>query len=310
MALKTCHTPRFPETEKHAPVMQAKIIDGKRIAGELTDRIAAAVTTRQERGLRPPGLAVILLGEDPASRVYVDRKRQDCEKAGFLSCSHDLPASTTEEQLLALIDNLNNDPEIDGILVQLPIPDHINSMHVIERIRPDKDVDGFHPCNIGRLCQRNPMLRPCTPKGIMTLLESTGECLRGKKSTIVGASNIVGRPMMLELLLAGSTTTTAHRFTRNLASEVASADIVVVGVGKPGLVKGEWIKPGSIVIDVGINRLESGKLVGDVEFAAASERAAWITPVPGGVGPMTVATLLENTLYAAEHLHKEPLIKS
>ena len=285
--------------------MQAKIIDGKRIADGITDRIAAAVKTRQEHGLRTPGLAVILLGEDPASRVYVGKKRRDCEKVGFLSRSYDLPTATTEEQLLTLIDNLNNDPEIDGILVQLPLPAHINSTHVIERIRPDKDVDGFHPYNIGRLCQRNPMLRPCTPKGVMTLLESTGECLRGKKSTIVGASNIVGRPMMLELLLAGSTPTIAHRFTEDLASEVASADIVVVGVGKPGLVKGEWIKPGSIIIDVGINRLESGKLVGDVEFEAAAERASWITPVPGGVGPMTVATLLENTLYAAEHLHPD-----
>ena len=285
--------------------MHAKIIDGKRIADGITDRIAAAVKTRQEQGFRTPGLAVILLGEDPASRVYVGKKRRDCEKVGFLSRSYDLPTATTEDQLLTLIDNLNNDLEIDGILVQLPLPSHINSTHVIERIRPDKDVDGFHPYNIGRLCQRNPMLRPCTPKGVMTLLESTGECLRGKKSTIVGASNIVGRPMMLELLLAGSTTTTAHRFTENLASEVASADIVVVGVGKPGLVKGEWIKPGCIVIDVGINRLESGKLVGDVEFEAAAERASWITPVPGGVGPMTVATLLENTLYAAEHLHPD-----
>lgn len=283
--------------------MHAKIIDGKRIANEITDRLATTVKTRQAQGFRTPGLAVILLGEDHASRLYVGKKRRDCEKVGFLSHSYDLSATTTQDQLLTLIDSLNNDPEIDGILVQLPLPPHIESASVIERIRPDKDVDGFHPYNIGRLCQRNPMLRPCTPKGIITLLESTGACLLGKKATIVGASNIVGRPMTLELLLAGCTTTTTHRHTTDLATEVAQADILVVGAGKPRLVKGDWIKPGSIVIDVGINRLDSGKLVGDVEFEAAAERAAWITPVPGGVGPMTVASLLENTLFAATHLH-------
>lgn len=285
--------------------MHAKIIDGKHIAQGITDRIAIAVKTREDQGLRAPGLAVILLGEDPASTVYVGNKRQACEKAGFISRSYNRSATTTQNQLLTLIDNLNNDPDIDGILVQLPLPTHIESIDVIERIRPDKDVDGFHPYNIGRLCQRKPILRPCTPKGIMTLLESTGECLCGKKATIVGASNIVGRPMTLELLLAGCTTTTTHRHTTDLATEVAQADILVVGAGKPKLVKGDWIKRGSIVIDVGINRLDSGKLVGDVEFEAASERASWITPVPGGVGPMTVATLLENTLFAADHLHPD-----
>ncbi|MCK5894671.1 MAG: bifunctional methylenetetrahydrofolate dehydrogenase/methenyltetrahydrofolate cyclohydrolase FolD [Endozoicomonadaceae bacterium] len=285
--------------------MHAKIIDGKQIAQGITDRIAVTVKTREDQGLRAPGLAVILLGEDPASSVYVGNKQRACEKARFISRAYNLSATTTQEQLLTLIDHLNNDPDIDGILVQLPLPPHIESTSVIERIRPDKDVDGFHPYNIGRLCQRNPILRPCTPKGIMTLLESTGEPLRGKKATIVGASNIVGRPMTLELLLAGCTTTTTHRHTADLAAEVAQADILVVGAGKPKLVKGDWIKHGSIVIDVGINRLNNGKLVGDVEFEVASERASWITPVPGGVGPMTVATLLENTLFATEHLHQD-----
>ena len=284
--------------------MTAKIIDGKAIALQLTDRIAEQVKERTARGLRAPGLAVILIGEDPASTVYVAKKRKDCERAGFKSISHDLPNTTSEQQLLELIDGLNNNPAIDGILVQLPLPEHINCDLVIERIRPDKDVDGFHPYNIGRLVQRIPLLRPCTPKGVMTLLESTGQPIRGKNAVVVGASNIVGRPMTMELLLAGCTTTTAHRFTENLAAEVGRADILVVGAGKPGLVKGEWIKSGAIVIDIGINRMTDGRLVGDIEFDSAKQRAAWITPVPGGVGPMTVATLLENTLYAATHLHE------
>ena len=283
--------------------MTATTIDGKTIAKSLTDNIAEQVRVRTGQGLRAPGLAVILIGDDPASKVYVGKKRKDCERAGFLSVSHDLPADTSESTLLSLIDSLNDDPTIDGILVQLPLPEHINTDLVIERIRPDKDVDGFHPYNIGRLVQRIPLLRPCTPKGVMTLLESTGEPIRGKNAVIVGASNIVGRPMTMELLLAGCTTTTAHRFTQNLDEVVAKADILVVGVGKPGLIKGEWVKPGAIVIDIGINRMDDGRLVGDIEFDTASQRAGWITPVPGGVGPMTVATLLENTLYAAEHLH-------
>ena len=283
--------------------MTARIIDGKAIATRLTDSIAERVKARTAKGLRAPGLAVILIGDDPASKVYVGKKRQDCERIGFKSISHDLPPSTSEQLLLELIDSLNNDPDIDGILVQLPLPEHINTDLVIERIRPDKDVDGFHPYNIGRLVQRIPLLRPCTPKGVMTLLESTGQPIRGKIAVIVGASNIVGRPMTMELLLAGCTTATSHRFTENLAAEVGRADILVVGVGKPGLVKGEWIKPGAVVIDIGINRMNDGRLVGDIEFETAKERASWITPVPGGVGPMTVATLLENTLYAAEHLH-------
>ena len=283
--------------------MTATIIDGKSIAKQLTDSIAEQVQARTEKGFRAPGLAVVLIGDDPASRVYVGKKRKDCQRVGFLSVSHDLPASTSEEELLQLIDQLNEDPAIDGILVQLPLPGHINTDLVIERIRPDKDVDGFHPYNIGRLVQRIPLLRPCTPKGVMTLLESTGQLIRGKNAVIVGASNIVGRPMTMELLLAGCTTTTAHRFTDNLEEVAGRADILVVGVGKPGLIRGEWVKPGAIVIDIGINRTEDGKLVGDIEFEEASKRAGWITPVPGGVGPMTVATLLENTLYAAEYLH-------
>ncbi len=283
--------------------MTARIIDGKAIALRLTDKIAVQVRERTRRGLRAPGLAVILIGDDPASKIYVSKKRADCERIGFKSTAHDLPVSTSEQYLLKLIDQLNENPEIDGILVQLPLPDHINTDLVIERIRPDKDVDGFHPYNIGRLVQRIPLLRPCTPKGVMTLLESTNEPIRSKNAVIVGASNIVGRPMTMELLLAGCTTTTTHRFTDDLAAEVSRADILVVGVGKPGLVKGDWIKPGAIVIDIGINRMNDGRLVGDVEFDTAKERASWITPVPGGVGPMTVATLLENTLYAAEHLH-------
>jgi len=283
--------------------MSAQIINGKTIAEQLKDDIAQRVEQRVSEGQRRPGLAVILVGDDPASEVYVRNKNNACEKVGFKSEALVLPANTEQPELEALIDKFNEDPEIDGILVQLPLPEHLDSDALLERIKPDKDVDGFHPFNIGRLAQRLPLLRPCTPKGILTLLESTGQTVRGKDAVIVGASNIVGRPMGLELLLAGCTVTTTHRFTQNLPEKVSNADIVVVAVGKPGLVKGEWIKPGAIVIDVGINRLENGKLVGDVEYDVAAERAGWITPVPGGVGPMTVATLMENTLYAAEHLH-------
>ena len=283
--------------------MTAKLIDGKAIAASLRQQIAQRVNERRQQGLRIPGLAVILVGCDPASQVYVAHKRKDCEEVGFLSQAYDLPASTTQPELLALIDRLNADPAIDGILVQLPLPAHLDASQLLERISPDKDVDGFHPFNIGRLAQRIPLLRPCTPKGIMTLLESTGVDLYGMDAVVVGASNIVGRPMALELLLGGCTVTVTHRFTRDLAEHVRRADLVVVAAGKPGLVKGEWIKEGAIVIDVGINRQEDGKLVGDVEYDVAAERASWITPVPGGVGPMTRACLLENTLYAAEHLH-------
>ncbi|MDH4556709.1 bifunctional methylenetetrahydrofolate dehydrogenase/methenyltetrahydrofolate cyclohydrolase FolD [Pseudomonas sp. BN417] len=283
--------------------MTAQLIDGKTIAARLRQQIAQRVTERRQQGLRVPGLAVILVGSDPASQVYVAHKRKDCEEVGFLSEAHDLPASTSQTELLALIDRLNEDPAIDGILVQLPLPEHLDASLLLERIHPDKDVDGFHPYNVGRLAQRIPLLRPCTPKGIMTLLESTGANLYGMNAVVVGASNIVGRPMALELLLAGCTVTVTHRFTKDLAGHVGNADLVVVAAGKPGLVKGEWIKPGAIVIDVGINRQEDGKLVGDVEYDIAQQRASWITPVPGGVGPMTRACLLENTLYAAETLH-------
>jgi methylenetetrahydrofolate dehydrogenase (NADP+)/methenyltetrahydrofolate cyclohydrolase len=283
--------------------MSAKLIDGKSIAAQIRQSVKQAVLQRLAAGQRPPGLAVIQVGKDPASQVYVANKRKSCQDVGFVSKAYDLPTDTRQDQLLTLIDQLNNDAEIDGILVQLPLPAAIDPETVIERIHPDKDVDGFHPYNIGRLAVRMPVMRPCTPHGVMTLLKSTGVELRGKESVVVGASNIVGRPMSLELLLAGCTVTICHRFTQDLDAHVARADILVVAVGKPGLVKGEWIKPGAIVVDVGINRNAEGKLIGDVEFEIARARAGWITPVPGGVGPMTVATLLQNTLYAAEQLH-------
>ncbi|VAW89779.1 Methenyltetrahydrofolate cyclohydrolase / Methylenetetrahydrofolate dehydrogenase (NADP+) [hydrothermal vent metagenome] len=283
--------------------MSAKIIDGKAIAAQIRQNVKKRVDKRLAEGIRAPGLAVILVGQDPASEIYVNSKRRDCTEVGFVSKSHDLPVDTPQETLLALIEQLNSDDQIDGILVQLPLPQHIDPKTVIETIHPDKDVDGFHPYNIGRLTQRTPLLRPCTPLGIMTLLEHTGEKIQGMEAVVVGASNIVGRPMGLELLLAGCTVTTCHRFTENTHEHVSRADIVVVAVGKPGIVKGEWIKPGAIVIDVGINRGTDGKLIGDVDYDAAAERAAWITPVPGGVGPMTRAALLQNTLYAAESLH-------
>ncbi|WP_286976148.1 bifunctional methylenetetrahydrofolate dehydrogenase/methenyltetrahydrofolate cyclohydrolase FolD [Pseudomonas sp.] len=283
--------------------MTAQLIDGKAIAASLRQQIAHRVAERREQGLRAPGLAVILVGTDPASQVYVSHKRKDCEEVGFVSQAYDLPASTSQQDLADLIDRLNDEASIDGILVQLPLPNHLDSSLILERIRPDKDVDGFHPYNIGRLAQRMPLLRPCTPKGIMTLLHSTGVDLYGLHAVVVGASNIVGRPMAMELLLAGCTVTITHRFTKDLARHVSDADLVVVAAGKPGLVMGEWIKPGAIVIDVGINRQEDGKLIGDVVYETALPRAGWITPVPGGVGPMTRASLLENTLHAAEHLH-------
>jgi len=283
--------------------MSARTIDGKAVADTLRLQVKKRVEQRLTNNLRPPGLAVILVGSDPASEVYVRNKRKACAQAGIQSWAYDLAADTPQETLLSVIDELNEHEEIDGILVQLPLPRHIDTETVIERIRPDKDVDGFHPYNMGRLALRLPVLRPCTPRGIMTLLESTGAALRGLDAVVVGASNIVGRPMSLELLLAGCTVTTCHRFTHDLPGQVARADLLVAAVGRPGLIKGEWIKPGAIVVDVGINRTADGKLVGDVEFAPAAQRAAWITPVPGGVGPMTVATLLQNTLDAADKLH-------
>ncbi|MGL6213554.1 bifunctional methylenetetrahydrofolate dehydrogenase/methenyltetrahydrofolate cyclohydrolase FolD [Billgrantia desiderata] len=280
--------------------MTAQLIDGKAIAAQVREQVARQVETRRTEGKRIPGLAVVLVGEDPASHVYVSNKHRACEQAGILSFRHALPSDTSQQSLERLIDELNADPRIDSILLQLPLPAHLDARPILERILPHKDVDGFHPYNLGRLAQRLPVLRPCTPKGIMTLLQASGLKVRGMDATVVGASNIVGRPMALELMLAGCTTTVCHRFTRNLEEHVRRAELLVVAVGKPGLVKGEWVRDGAIVIDVGINREEDGRLVGDVEFTPAAERAAWITPVPGGVGPMTVASLLENTLYAAE----------
>lgn len=276
--------------------MPAQLIDGKAFAAELRGDVGRQAAART----RPPGLAVVLVGADPASQIYVRNKRAACEEIGFLSKAYDLPADTPEAKLLGLIDELNADPAIDGILVQLPLPAHIHTELVIERIRPDKDVDGFHPYNIGRLAQRIPKLRPCTPFGIIKLLEHYGEKFYGRHAVVVGASNVVGRPMALELLLVGCTVTVCHRFTEHTERYVAEADILVVAVGKPGLVKGDWVKPGATVVDVGINRMPDGKVKGDVEFEVARERAAFITPVPGGVGPMTVTMLLVNTLAAAE----------
>lgn len=283
--------------------MTAQIIDGKTIAAELKQKIKAATQMRLATGKRRPGLAVVLIGDNPASQVYVGSKRRSCEEVGFKSESFDLAESTSEQELLDLITQLNQDDEIDGILVQLPLPAHINADTVIEHIAPHKDVDGFHPYNIGRLAQRHPQLRPCTPKGVITMMQSVGIELKGKEAVVVGASNIVGRPMALELLLAGCTTTVCHRMTKDLESHVRRAEVLIVAVGKPGFIPGAWIRDGAVVIDVGINRMADGKLTGDVEFDKASEKAAWITPVPGGVGPMTVATLLENTLFAADQLH-------
>ena len=283
--------------------MTASILDGVSASREIRANIKNQVAERVAQGLRAPGLAVVMVGDDPASRVYVSKKRDACTEVGFISKAFDMPASSSQEELLSVIDQLNNDRQIDGILVQLPLPEHLDSDAIIDAIHPDKDVDGFHPYNMGRLALRSPQLRPCTPKGIMTLISRTGIDPKGLHAVIVGASNIVGRPMALELLLAGCTVTSCHRFTKDLESHVRNADLLVVAVGKAGFLDGEWVKPGAIVIDVGINRCDDGKLRGDVQFEAAAERAKWITPVPGGVGPMTVATLLENTLYAAETLH-------
>jgi len=278
--------------------MQAHLIDGKVISKLVRQDVATYVAQATAANKRPPGLAVVLVGMDPASQVYVNNKRKACDEVGFVSKSYDLPATTEQDELLALVDSLNEDPEIDGILVQLPLPAGLNAELILERIHPHKDVDGFHPYNIGRLAQRIPALRPCTPKGIMTMIESTKRNIKGLDAVIVGASNIVGRPMGLELLLAGCTVTTCHKFTQDLKAHVQRADLLVVAVGKPNFIPGDWIKDKAIVIDVGINRLEDGSLVGDVEFAKAAEKAGWITPVPGGVGPMTVASLIENTLEA------------
>lgn len=287
--------------------MSARLLDGKRVAEQLLDSIAVRVQARLAEGAARPTLAVVLVGDDAASAVYVRNKRRACERVGFRSLDFDRPASTSEADLFALVDQLNADPDVHGILVQLPLPPHIDANALIDHIDPRKDVDGFHAANVGRLALRQRGLRPCTPKGVMTLLAHTDRPVRGQHAVVVGVSNHVGRPLLLELLLAGCTTTACHRFTRGLEWFVRAADILVIAAGQPGLIKGDWIKPGAVVIDVGINRLDDGRLVGDVEFAPAAERASWITPVPGGVGPMTVATLMENTLDAADLLDGKPI---
>lgn len=285
--------------------MTAKIIDGKAIAEQIKQEVTAGVQARLNKGLRAPGLAVIIVGENPASKIYVSSKRKTCIEVGMISKEFNLASTTTEQELLALIDQLNNDSTIDGILVQLPLPPHIDSNLVLERIKPDKDVDGFHPYNQGLLAVGRPALRPCTPKGMMTMLQRSDiPPLKGMEAVIIGASNIVGKPMALELLIEFCTVTVCHIYTKDITHHIKNADLVIAAAGVPNLIKGSWIKEGAIVIDVGINRLPDGKIVGDVEFEIAKERAGWISPVPGGVGPMTVATLIENALYAANELHK------
>ncbi|MDX8404518.1 MAG: bifunctional methylenetetrahydrofolate dehydrogenase/methenyltetrahydrofolate cyclohydrolase FolD [Mariprofundus sp.] len=276
----------------------AQILDGKALANRMREDMRNDVAELTQKHGRAPGLAVILVGDDPASHVYVRNKKSGCAKVGFASFSYELPADTSQQHLLGLISELNQDPKVDGILVQLPVPAHINSEAILEAIDPGKDVDGFHPYNIGRLITRKPALRSCTPYGCMKLLEETGLDLHGMECVIVGASNIVGRPMAMELLLAGATVTVCHRFTKNLQAHIERADIVIAAAGKQGLIQGEWIKPGAVVIDVGIHRCDDGTLTGDVAFASASKRAGWITPVPGGVGPMTITMLLANTVQA------------
>lgn len=299
-----CDNAHAMQLTRSRDLMTAQNINGKLISQTVRSEVAARVKARTEAGLRAPGLAVVLVGEDPASQVYVGSKRKACDEVGFVSKSYDLPATAKEQELLDLVDQLNADDEIDGILVQLPLPAGIDSTKILERILPEKDVDGFHPYNVGRLAQRIPKLRSCTPKGIITLLDRYNIEMRGKHAVIIGASNIVGRPMTLELLLAGCTTTTCHRFTKDLESFVRQAEILVVAVGKAKFIPGDWIKEGAIVVDVGINRQETGKLIGDVDYEVAKERASFITPVPGGVGPMTVATLIENTMIACEQYKK------
>ncbi|HCU05612.1 MAG: bifunctional methylenetetrahydrofolate dehydrogenase/methenyltetrahydrofolate cyclohydrolase [Gammaproteobacteria bacterium GWE2_42_36] len=280
--------------------MTAQLIDGKKIAQAIQQEIAGAVKAMTQQGKPAPGLAVILVGDNPASQIYVSNKQKACEQVGFHSKKIILSEETTEKTLLSVIDDLNQNPIIHGILVQLPLPAHINNQTVIEHIAPSKDVDGFHPYNLGRLAQGNPVLRPCTPYGCLKLIESTGITLRGKDAVIIGSSNIVGRPMALELLIAKCTVTICHRSTKNLIDRIKQAEILVVGAGQAEFIKGEWIQAGAVVIDVGINRMADGSLKGDVEFTIAKERASWITPVPGGVGPMTIAMLLSNTLQAAK----------
>ncbi|MBK1717263.1 bifunctional methylenetetrahydrofolate dehydrogenase/methenyltetrahydrofolate cyclohydrolase FolD [Thiocystis violacea] len=280
--------------------MSAALLDGKAIAADIREDIKHRAADRLAARGQPPGLAVVLVGHNPASQVYVRNKRKACAEVGFHSELHELPATASQPELMDLIDRLNADPGIDGILVQLPLPEHMDEAAVTEHILPTKDVDGFHPYNVGRLVLRMPLLRPCTPKGVMTMLARTGQRLDGLDAVIIGQSNIVGRPMALELLAARCTVTICHSRTKDLADKARGADILVAAVGRPNFVQGDWVKEGALVIDVGINRDADGKLVGDVDFAACAARASWITPVPGGVGPMTIASLLENTLQAAE----------
>ncbi len=287
--------------------MTAQIIDGKAIAASVLHSVQSRIQARLQSNKRAPSLAVILVGADPASAIYVRNKRLACEKVGIRSIAYDLPASTTESELLQLIKQLNQDDQIDGILVQSPLPPQIKDEHIIEHISPHKDVDGFHPYNIGRLAVRQPTLRSCTPFGVIKMLNAANISLMGLDAVVVGVSNHVGRPMALELLLAGCTVTSCHRHTKDLAKIIMQADLVVAAAGKAGLIQGSWIKLGAIVIDIGINRLADGSITGDVDFNAAKLRAGYITPVPGGVGPMTVATLMENTLLAQER-HEASLI--
>ena len=279
--------------------MTAKIIDGKKIAQDTISEIKEAISKTKTEGINPPGLAVIQIGENPVSKIYVRNKRIACSQVGMQSFNYDLPANTSEKELIELVISLNKNPEVNGILVQLPLPDHINETKIIETIDPIKDVDGFHPYTIGRLMQRIPILRPCTAIGVITILDYIGVDAMGKNAVIVGASNLVGRPLALELLLRGATTTVCHRFTKNLEDFVSQAEILAVAVGKPNIIPGNWIKKGAVVIDIGISRDTNGKITGDVEFDVAKKRASWISPVPGGVGPMTVAMLLKNTLVAS-----------
>lgn len=285
--------------------MTARILDGKHVASLIQTDLANKVKERIAQNKRPPGLAVIVIGNDSASHIYVNNKRIACEKLGYYSVAHDLPEDVSQTKLEELIDQLNVDEKIDGIIVQTPLPKHLDPWRIVERIRYDKDVDGFHPYNIGRLSLRRPLLRPCTPYGIIRLLKHYEIPLTGVNAVIVGASNIVGRPMSLELLLNKATVTVSHKYSKDLADHVKRAELLIVAIGKAGIIDTKWLRPDAIVVDVGINRLADGSLRGDVDFASAREQVAWITPVPGGVGPMTVTTLLENTLFATTQLHNK-----
>lgn len=281
-------------------VMTAQLLDGKKIAEPLRQQLAKRIEQHVAQGQRPPHLVVILIGNNPASQLYVSNKQRACKAIGMQSTLHNLPMTVSQTQLVELIEQLNTDNTVDGILLQLPLPEQIDTDSILEKINPYKDVDGFHPYNLGRLAQRHPLLRPCTPYGIIQLLEHSGVPIEEKNAVVVGASNIVGRPMALELLLQKCTVTICHRFTRHLEEHVANAELLIVAVGKPNIIQSDWLKPGVIVVDVGINHLPDGKMIGDIDFTSAAQKASWITPVPGGVGPMTVTMLLENTLLAAQ----------